>query len=323
MKLTQAYIRNFRRLEDVSIDFEPSETVFVGPNNSGKTSATEVFRLFLKSNEFSIHDFSVSQIARLDAFGRGDNDESQENADSKGGEALPRIELDMWFSIDPDTEFGRVGLLLPDAEQVYDKVGIRLCYGATDPDKLREDYNSKPTLQATGTPAKPLSHYLTQPGTLKRYFTVEYFSLEEDGEKVNARLLKPEEGKRILNSLVRVECVEAQRKIDDHGHGGSTRLSNVLTTYYKRNLEQAVASDEANQIVDKHNEELTDHYTTVFGELLEVIQGLGVPSVNDRLLRVVSSLIPEVALQGNTTLTYIDTRRNHELPENYNGLAAR
>jgi predicted ATP-dependent endonuclease of OLD family len=53
MKLIRACIRNFRRLENVFVEFEASETVFVGPNNSGKTSATDVFRLFLKTGDFS------------------------------------------------------------------------------------------------------------------------------------------------------------------------------------------------------------------------------------------------------------------------------
>lgn len=35
MKLLEARIRNSRRLEDVSIEFEETETVFVCPNNSG------------------------------------------------------------------------------------------------------------------------------------------------------------------------------------------------------------------------------------------------------------------------------------------------
>jgi putative ATP-dependent endonuclease of the OLD family len=128
MKLIQVNIRNFRRLEDVLIEFEESETVFVGPNNSGKTSATDVFRLFLKSGDFSIHDFSVSQSAMLDKYGRGEIDEN----------SLPQIELDLWFSINPDTEFGRSSLLLPDAEQDYDKVGLRLRYRVNDSENLKE-----------------------------------------------------------------------------------------------------------------------------------------------------------------------------------------
>ena len=53
---------------------------------------------------------------------------------------------------------------------------------------------------------------------------------------------------------------------------------------------------------------------------MDVIEGLGVPSVNDRQLRIISSLSSEMALQGNTSLLYIDPTLNHELPEAYNGL---
>ncbi|MDQ7264132.1 AAA family ATPase, partial [Paracoccus sp. PS-1] len=45
-----------------------------------------------------------------------------------------------------------------------------------------------------------------------------------------------------------------------------------------------------------------------------------VPSVNDRDLKIISSLSPETALKGNTELLYVDPARKHELPELYNGL---
>ena len=72
MKIKQIHLRNFRRLEDVTIDLEENETVFVGPNNSGKTSATAAFRLFLGRSEFRVYDFSVARLADLDAFGSAD-----------------------------------------------------------------------------------------------------------------------------------------------------------------------------------------------------------------------------------------------------------
>jgi predicted ATP-dependent endonuclease of OLD family len=45
------------------------ESIFVGPNNSGKTSATAVFRCFLGGRDFKIYDFSVARIADFDTFG--------------------------------------------------------------------------------------------------------------------------------------------------------------------------------------------------------------------------------------------------------------
>lgn len=68
MKLTNIAIHNFRRLENVEIDVEDKETIFVGPNNSGKTSATAIFRCFLGGRDFKVHDLSVARIADFNQF---------------------------------------------------------------------------------------------------------------------------------------------------------------------------------------------------------------------------------------------------------------
>lgn len=211
-------------------------------------------------------------------------------------------------------------MLLPDTEQDYETVGVRLRYMVTDAENLKEGYVARLNPQAGGDPKKPLSFYLTLPGTIKQHFTLAYYALSGVPENPEERPLKPEEGKHLLKSLVRVEFVDAQRRIDDSGQVGSTLLSRVLSGFYERNLEQVKVADDANNLIDKHNEELTRHYATVFEELLQVIQELGVPSVNDRALRVISSLVPEEVLKSSTTLTYLDESRNHELPERYNGL---
>ena len=91
MQIKSVKIKNFRRLEDVNIDIEPDETVFVGPNNSGKTSATVAMRCFIGNKDFKVFDFPASKVGDFDAF--------IEKGDS---EVLPAIELDIWFTVDPD-----------------------------------------------------------------------------------------------------------------------------------------------------------------------------------------------------------------------------
>ena len=68
MKLKIAQIRNFRRLENITLNLEDGETLIVGPNNSGKTSATTVFRCFLGKRNFQIHDFPLRLLKDLDAW---------------------------------------------------------------------------------------------------------------------------------------------------------------------------------------------------------------------------------------------------------------
>src|ERR1700744_3540659 len=118
MRLSHISIRNFRRLEKVAIDFEDNETIFVGPNNSGKTSATAIFRCFLGGRDFKVHDFSVARIIDFEKF-----------VVSGFASDLPVMNLDLWFTIDPNsTAFGRVFTLLPKLSD-FTRVGLRLSYG--------------------------------------------------------------------------------------------------------------------------------------------------------------------------------------------------
>ncbi|MBD3293806.1 MAG: AAA family ATPase [Armatimonadia bacterium] len=315
MKLKIIHIKNFRRLEDLHIDLDDGETVFVGPNNSGKTSATAIFRYFLKGNEFRIHDFSVSRIREINHFG---------SVNDKEDLTLPSIDLDLWFTIDPDIEFGRVFSLLPNTLSDLDEVGIRISFAVKQDniDNLVSAYSEAKSLKKEGDArdAFTLSKFLNIQGNLKKYFRLHYFVLEKGATDSIISALEPSEAEHVLSSLIRIDFVDAQRNIDDQEASRSNRLSSAFATFYKHNLEEPEINEAASQVIDENNKNLSDHYEMTFKDLMGVISRLGVPSVNDRSLKIVSTLNPEVALKGNTELLYIDPLLNHELPEAYNGL---
>ena len=310
MKIKSVTIRNFRRLECVDIDIESDETVFVGPNNSGKTSATSAMRCFLGDKDFKVYDFSVSRVSDFESFIAEDDQER-----------LPAIDLDIWFVVDPASiAFGRAFSLLPSLSDDYTELGVRLRFEKTDANRLRSEYLEAYPAGEDGSHKRSLFHYLGTDRNLKKHFDVSYYSLERAEDDISASLLNRTEGKQLLQSLVRIDFVDAQRNIDDNEAHRSNRLSAAFAAYYRKNLEQAEAADSANEVIDENNQRLTEHYEKHFSGLMQMIQGLGVPSVNDRDLKVVSSLSPETALQGNTALLYIDQTKKHELPESYNGL---
>lgn len=310
MKIQSIAIRNFRRLECVNIGIEDDETVFVGPNNSGKTSATAVIRCFLGGKDFKVHDFSVAKVDDIDAFG---NDCNKDH--------LPTIELDLWFSIDPDSiAFGRAFPLLPRLSDDFDQVGVRLKYEVRDPAKMHADYISAYPVSDDGTHKRTLTQFLNTDKNLKHYFEIAYYSLDLTGDDIAEKFLESREGKALLQELIRVDFVDAQRNVDDDEGSRSSRLSTAFAAFYKKNLKQAEAAEAAHLVIDENNQKLTEHYEKHFSGLMKVIRSLGVPSINDRDLKIVSSLSPEEALQGNTELLYIDSSREHELPEAYNGL---
>ncbi len=314
MKVSKVAIRNFRRLENVQIDIEERESIFVGPNNSGKTSATAIFRCFLGDRDFKIHDFSVARMADFDTFVATGN-----------AEHLPKISLDLWFTIDPKSiPFGMAFALLPKYSD-FTRVGIRLSYEIQDAKKLRTQYESTYPTKEDGTRARALAQYLSLDGNLGRHFAVRYFSLDDKSiegatPEIVPSELESDEGKRLLKHLIRVEFVDAQRNINDDDSSRSNRLSSAFAAFYRKNLEQAGHAADAHSVIDANNKLLTEHYAKQFDPLMKLIKHLGVPSINDRELRIISSLSPETALRGSTELLYVDPSRQHELPELYNGL---
>lgn len=61
MKLQAYRLQNYRRLRDVVIELDDKISIFVGANNSGKTSAAQGLHSMLegKKSRFKLFDFSV------------------------------------------------------------------------------------------------------------------------------------------------------------------------------------------------------------------------------------------------------------------------
>jgi predicted ATP-dependent endonuclease of OLD family len=61
MKIAYLEIQNFRKLKSCRIGVSEKETIFVGANNSGKTSAMDCLVLFFRDkNKFTTQDFTLS-----------------------------------------------------------------------------------------------------------------------------------------------------------------------------------------------------------------------------------------------------------------------
>ena len=309
MYLKKIAIRNFRRLKDVAIDFEEKETVFVGPNNSGKTSATAAIRSFLSSRDFKIHDFSLCSLTAINTY------------DPAAPTPHPSIQLDLWFHIDPDAiEFGTVFALATDLSGDFTEIGIRCSLEVEDAAELWTKYHQAFPAQDDGQRKRKLVDFLALEGNLKAHFKTRYYSLENSGAGIVPTPLDPNEARKTLRSLLRVDFVDAQRNIDDENATRSNKLSEAFAAYYQRNLEQAEAAEEAVAVIEDNNQNLTAHYHLHFQPLMGIIADLGLPSHNDRAMKIVSTLSSEAALRGSAELFYVDAASSHELPEAYNGL---
>lgn len=134
---------NFRKLQNIRVVFGKKKTVFVGANNSGKTSAMVALRYFLVEKErtnFSFNDFTLSHWQTLDEMGK------EWEATQADNEALPTPDwrpiapfLDVWLDV-PKAQSHYVQKLIPTLDWDGGRLGVRLRYEPRNAEQLQKDF---------------------------------------------------------------------------------------------------------------------------------------------------------------------------------------
>ena len=68
MRIKKISVRNFRILQDSTLDFDKDLCLLLGRNNTGKTSFMVLIEKFLKTGDFNFNDFSINLRRKLFAF---------------------------------------------------------------------------------------------------------------------------------------------------------------------------------------------------------------------------------------------------------------
>jgi predicted ATP-dependent endonuclease of OLD family len=340
MHLRAYRLQNYRRLRDVHVQLAQDISIFVGANNSGKTSATQAIQMFLsgRRGQFSLFDFSSHTWTLLNRLG---------SADPAGDAAplIPAITLDLWFEVaEPDLYL--VLPMLPRLNWEGTEVGIRVEFGARNTLELLQRYRqakAKAHQQAArlGDGAgsyvpwpKSLTDYLEK--ELDREFEFRYFVL--DRGQFNADYVQEEGyapapipldpgGAIILKSLVRVDFLHAQRHLADPSSnaagvaGRAEDLSRRLSRFYQRNLKQRPDDHNALKALVDSEESLNKHLMDVFKPTLERIAKLGYPGLHNPRLEIASGLNPATVMSQDAKVNYIlGDNTPLRLPDSYIGL---
>jgi predicted ATP-dependent endonuclease of OLD family len=356
MKLQAYRLRNYRRLCDVAIELDEEISIFVGANNSGKTSAAQGLYSMLRgdASSFELFDFSAILWAEIDNIGNA----APGAVDTP--KQLPAITLDLWFRVE-DADLGVAMPLLPSTDWEGKCVGVRVSFEPKSHYDLVQTYHelrdkataaaaklaAKATAgKAAGAAAAPgvgvAGEYKPWPESLTKFLTKEltkhygfrYYVLDErqfDGYKEKSAEYSPQEmvgdrrGDAILKSLVRVDFLRAQRHLDDpQGGGGAARAENLstrLSKFYDRNLEKREDDHQALQALDVSEKELNSHLKNVFSDTLEQLKKLGYPGVNNPDIVIRAALDPSKVLGQSAKVHYVvPGGAEAHLPDSYNGL---
>jgi predicted ATP-dependent endonuclease of OLD family len=337
-------IENYRRLRDVYIELGSDLSIFVGSNNSGKTSATQVLNTFVSGSKdkFSLYDFSAECWKVFDNVG---------NFPEDGGEPpkLPSIIVDLWFEVTGNDLYLVLPLLPGFSAEQETEVGVRIEFAPRDAVELLARFRSARTdarAQATALSPRENDKYVPWPKSLTDYlqnelrkeFEFKYYVLDRArfNESHKAQIgYEPQVlgnepgGAAILRSIIKIDNVSAQRHLADPaagtgtGAGRSEDLSRRLSRFYKRNLDQRPEDHSALRALFDSETDLNDHLANVFKDILERLSNLGYPGLYNPRLEIKSALNPATIMASqDARIHYVlgDGPESLRLPDGYNGL---
>lgn len=352
MKLQAYRLRNYRRLRDVVIELDDKISIFVGANNSGKTSAVQGLFSLLRGEvkRLELFDFSAALWANIDNIGE------TAPGDEEAPKSLPVISLDMWFRVGEEDLVVAMPLL-PSTDWDGKCVGIRVAFEPREPvglvqrfRELRAKGNAaalalaqKATETNGAAPAPGISDYKPWPESLTKYLMKElsteyafrYYVLDErefDGYREKDSDYSPlpiagdkdKGGAAVIKSLLKVDFLRAQRHLDDPDEGTSSRsenLSRKLSRFYQRHLEKRGDDHQALQALDASEKGLNFHLQEVFKDTLDRLKKLGYPGLNNPEIVIRAALEPSTVLGQDSKVHYVVPGNvPAHLPDSYNGL---
>ena len=351
MKIQSVHIRNFRKLKNCHIDFGEKETVFVGANNSGKTSAISAIVWFLKNNEkFTLKEFTATNWSLIDRL--GEQWLSKDPVDDtlldshQWDDIVPS--LDIWIDV-ADGEQYRVNHLIPSLSTWDGKVvGVRCQYVPKDVKRLYVDYKDAKgkalSLQSTeewmkaSSPdlfPKNLCEYLGKGSNLRDYFDVKYYiidpAIEPSGEDLVQATPDNDLEKNPLEELIRVDTILASRDFSDpEGQSDSDidTLSRQFQKYYSSlNMEEEVLTPGDLELVSgiaKANKTYDDKLKKTFETPVKELKSINYPGFQNPEIQIRSKIQMEEAIKHDSAVQFaIQGMADLSLPEKYNGLGYR
>jgi predicted ATP-dependent endonuclease of OLD family len=337
-------VTNFRKLLAVRIDIAERTTVFVGANNSGKTSAMVALRHFLVDHgNFSINDFTLSHWAAIDGVGKA------WEAEADGSEApafdwgLVVPSLDVWLSV-PDHQIHFVQKILPTLDWDGSAIGVRLRFEPKNLEDFKRDYlAARTSVKAVMAAAETAAEEGANPFSLWPKSMIEFLSRRlRVVFEVKAYLLDPEKlknpsdgeaspqplpdgseplGEDPFKGLIRIDEISAQRGLGltvpradrEDGQGEEAprlgkKLSTQLRGYYAQHLDPFDQPEEkdlkALQAIHSARVAFGEQLSKSFEIAIKELESIGYPGLTDPKLSLAADLRPLDALKHGSAVHY-------------------
>jgi predicted ATP-dependent endonuclease of OLD family len=338
MKIDFVSIKNFRKLKCCKIEFSDKETIFVGANNSGKTTAMDAMITFLEKKDFKTQDFTITNWTELNRIAEEwVTKETLENEDKSIKLIEPYLpSLDLWFNVDI-TELRYVSHIIPSLDWNGGLLGLRLVLQPKSIETLIEEYNlarekviNLNTKSGKTVELWPMSFWQFCDKKINTLFEIKSYLLDPDKYDEDQELSDHNvelEGNP-LNGLIKIHTINAQRGFSDANSdnpetNNAKSLSSQLRSYYDKHLNPSIEPNEKDlEALEKLNEAqvtFDNNLTTSFEAPLKELSDLNYPGFGNPKITLASLIKATDGLDHDSAVRY-NLAEGLTLPEKYNGL---
>ena len=347
-------IQNFRKLKACRVEIGLAETIFVGANNSGKTSAMDALTLFLKKGRrknLATTDFTLSNWVSIDQLGeRWTTSDTDEGSLIDISDWLPLVpSVDVWLKAD-EKDLHHVAHLLPTLDWTpEDLLGIRFMFSPKNIEQLYKEFRSHyaSARKAESAATNPESPPSLWPSTMRDFldrrlhsqfevqaYVLDPMQLEEPEEGVAKPQSLPFGGDQLVmdpfEGLIKIDTISAQRgfsdpKSEDESYRSAATLSAQLRSYFSQHLNPSEAPDatdiDALEAFEVAKTVFDEKLVSSFQPAIAELEGLNYPGFSDPKISIKSKIDPRDSLDHDAAVQFdLPGSDSLFLPEKYNGL---
>ena len=325
MFLRKIDVENYRLLKDVHIDFEKSLTLFVGKNNTGKTSVMNIFEFIVSDKRNLLFDDYPLECRQLlyQAF-KSYWDNSDENSFDTFQHSVPLTKVTLTIDYSDDDDYlGALGNFIIDLDDDSNSVIIEVAF-YIPPEaeetliKSKEKYSF--LISSSDQPNEALCLAAVVQDAFSSLFNVRITTINPTNPDDYMLCSRSD-----LKNLFCIKAIKAERSLDESDGSSENPLGQIMKRIFhseidssNENLNRAICGLQT--IIDDVNfnvqAKVNDHMDTIVASMTP----FGYPDGEDLTLRANTTISLENRIVDSTELTYVSMNASESLPSSHNGL---
>ena len=326
MYIERMQVKNFRLLQDFSIDLRQLLSLVVGKNNNGKTSLLKVMDKFINGGDgdFQFEDFSLASHQDLEGlFAPSVIEEERYKSHEEPGIYMRIL---IRYSDADDLEYISP-LVSLDPEHYYVCLQFSYSLSYTQYASMRtafDEFQKKEKAKKDSNPTyEPKQWQDFLKSNLTRYFKIYRKSIpvDKNGNPALGDVIDLQSIRDVfhLEDVIAFKYIDARRSVDnkelDKTLSGQTYK---LYQQLEKNESNVEVMEDLRAKLHEMDATLNVNYAGVFNEIIEKVKKFGGIQPDSTIIKIISNLQEGILLKDHTTVVYEDEGK--ELPENHNGL---